>query len=180
MTTCLQYVDKELIEGDRISVTFASHTSEPMMFDAIQGHLIDGVGLCPSSVFCDMALTAARYVFAKINPGQLIPKMSIWMLTITHPLIVQAKNPNHIAEVVALATRASDWSVEVSFGSKDESATHEHGACQVRLSGVGDWKNKFSRNLHLVKKRIKHIQSPVRADEVYQILRPIVYKLLPL
>jgi acyl transferase domain-containing protein len=68
-TTTLQRVTNETFDDGSISVTFESSTSDPHLFDAIMGHAVAGVTICSSSIFSDMALSAARYACERLQPG---------------------------------------------------------------------------------------------------------------
>ena len=176
-TTCVQFVDSETFKGDEISATFSSHTSEPKLFSAIQGHLVDNTPICPATVFCEIAVTAAKYLYEGANPGKAVPPMSIWGLDITHPIVVTVSDPLQIIETSAVKAAGREWSVQVSFNSKDKAGTHEHGSCEVRFGKNDERKAEFSRSLHLVKKRMATLTSSAVAGLSHRLQRPIVYKL---
>lgn len=87
-TTCLQRIESEAFNPQGASVTFVSNAAEENLFAAIQGHLVDGVGLCPSSVYSDMAFTAASYIHSKIKPSIPVPAMDVANMEVFHPLVV--------------------------------------------------------------------------------------------
>ena len=177
-TTSLQYVEKESFEGDQAEVIFSAHTSDPKLFDAIQGHLVDNTPICPASVFCDMALTAARYIYMTGRPGKPEPHMSISNMDITHALVVPHKNPEQMAEVLAMTAAGNQWSsVHVIFKSKEGAVAHEHGSCTVLFGHSDDWKVRFSRSLPLVKRRMDDIVKSAIAGLGHRMQRPVVYKL---
>ena len=176
-TTCVQWVENETFEGDKISATFSSRTSEPKLFAAIQGHLVDNTAICPATVFCDIALTAAKYLYEGANPGKAVPSMSLWGLDITHPLVVPVVDPQQTIEISAVKSAGRDWSVHVSFNSKDSASSHEHGSCDVRFGKNDERKAEFSRSLHLVSKRIDALTNSAVAGLSHRLQRPIVYKL---
>ena len=176
-TTCVQWVEKESFKGDDISATFSSNTSEPKLFAAIQGHLVDNTAICPATVFCDIALTAAKYLYEGANPGKVIPPMSLWALDITHPLVVPVSDPQQIIEISAAKSADRDWSVHVTFNSKDKASSHEHGSCDVRFGKNDERKAEFARSLHLVNKRVDTLTSSAVAGLSHRLQRPIVYKL---
>lgn len=176
-TTCLQYVERESFEGDAISISFSSHTSEPKLFDAIQGHLVDGTAICPASVFCDIAFTAARYIYSNAKDGKQVPEMSISSLAITHPLVVSVRNPQQLIGVNAVMPSKTSDTVQVSFTSRAGSSFHEHGGCEIRFGKNDDCKNTFARTLHLVRRRIGDLTKSANAGLCHRLQRPIVYKL---
>ena len=176
LTTCLQYVINESFDVDSGSATFVSYTSEPNLYKVIQGHQVDGVAICPASVFCDMAFTAAKYVYSKTTSNKPNAAMSLCGLDIVHPLVVN--NLNSAQKIEVHATKAmGEAFVKVSFSSSEKNSFHENGCCQVRFGQKDDWKTEFSRNLHLVRKRADAIQSSTLAGLGHRLLRPIVYKL---
>lgn len=176
-TTCVQWVEKESFKGEEISATFSSQTSEPNVFAAIQGHLVDSTAVCPATVWCEIAYTAAKYLYEGANPGKAIPPMSLWNLNITHPLVVPVSDPQQIIQISAVKTGDRDWSVHVSFKSKDNASSHEHGGCDVRFGKNNERKAEFSRSLHLVGKRVDALTSSAVAGLSHRLQRPIVYKL---
>ena len=177
LTSCLQYVERETILNDRISVTFLSNTSEPSLFDAIQGHTVDDIAICPASVFSDMAYTAAKYIYQKAKSKELVQDMSLVALKILHPLVVNAKNPQQLIMVTAVSSGGSDLSVNVSFKLKEGPSSQDLGACQVQF-GKNDARNpEFSRSLHLVQKRMNGLVDSAITGLSHRLLKPIVYKL---
>ena len=176
--TCLHYVDKESYENDEIAVMFSAHTSEPKFFDTIQGHLVDNTAICPASVFCDMALTAARYTYMTGKLGQQEPDMSVCSMDITHPLVVPRKNHEQIVEVLATKPIGNNQSsILISFKSRERSAQHEHGSCVVKFGNDDGWKNAFSRTIPLVRKRMHDLVKSGIAGLSHRLQRPVVYKL---
>ncbi len=176
-TTCVQWVEKETFKGDKISATFSSHTSDPKLFAAIQGHLVDDTAICPVTIFCDMAYTAAKYLYEGANPGKAVPSMSVWSFEITHPLVVPVSDPMQIIEISAVKSANRDWSVHVSFNSRDSASSHKHGGCDIRFGKNDERKAEFSRSLHLVNKRVDALTSSAAAGLSHRLQRPIVYKL---
>ena len=177
-TTCLQYVDEEIIDPDKISITFSAHTSEQKLFDAIQGHLVDNTAICPASIFCDIAFTAAKYTYERAKLGDGVPGMSVWDMEITHPLVVSCKNPEQMIQATAVMKISKDRPcVHISFRSKEGTSFHDHGSCQIRYGQESDWRTSFSRTLPLVKRRIDDLTRSAFAGSSHRLQRPIIYKL---
>ena len=176
--TCLHYVDKESYENDEVVVMFSAQTSEPKFFDTIQGHLVDNTAICPASVFCDMALTAARYTYMTGKVGQPEPDMSVCSMDITHPLVVPRKNNEQIVEVLAVKPTRNNWSsIQISFKSREGNTEHEHGSCVVKYGNDDGWKSAFSRTFPLIKKRMHDLVKSGMAGISHRLQRPVVYKL---
>ena len=176
LKTCLQYIVKESFQGDAPSATFKSYLSEPSLYQIIQDHLINGVALCPASVFCDMAYSAAEFVHTRANPGKISsPDMSIHALEITHPVVIHSHDSHQAIEIKA-AKADEDWSMDISFGAGDPSHI-SYGSCRVRFGARKAWKKECSRSLYLIKKRLEAVIKTSLSGNGYRIPKPVVYKL---
>jgi iterative type I PKS product template protein len=171
-TTCLQRIESEIFTEQEGSVTFVSDASEPRLMAAIQGHLVDGVGLCPSSVYSDMAFTAALYVYSKMEPSKGKPALDIAHMEVTNPLVVLPDNNQQFIKVTAVRSRGSN-TMDIVFRSQHAGNSHDHGRCKVNFGDGNDWKDEWGRSAHLVQSRIDQV-SRSAAD---QISRPMIYRL---
>ena len=171
-TTTLQRLEKEMIDGGKITVTFASNTNEQHLLDSILGHVVDGLTICPTSVFGDMALSLAKYVYMKLNPNKKVPDLSLMNMEITHAVVVTGKNPDQIIRATAEASTQSDM-VNIKFTSHD-GKPHENGGCQVRFGDNSQWKSDLSRTLFLLSSRMDSLKA---SPEAHALRKPVVYKL---
>ena len=175
-STCLQRIESENYSKETATVVFASNAAEPNLFAAIQGHLVNGVGLCPSSVYSDMAFTAASYVHKKMEPSNPVPAMDVSNMEVFHPLVVLPNHPNQIIKVTAVRS-SSMGPTEVYFSSQDGSDPHEHAHCTVHYGNGKEWMSEWSRNAYLVNARMDGLVQSAKEGLTHRILRKMVYKL---
>ena len=177
-TTCLQRIESENFDKDEATVTFVSDPSEPSLFAAIQGHLVNGVGLCPSSVYADMAFTAASYVWSKMHPFDAVPTMDVSGMEVFHPLVVLpiGNSPTQLIRVTAIQTRGNH-TIKVVVNSQDGNEVQQHGHCEVFFGNGKEWKEDLSRNSYLVESRMTSLTNAANEGSVHRILRPMIYKL---
>ena len=179
-TTTLQRVEREILNQDSISVTFQSHTAEPHLLAAIQAHAVAGVKICSSSIFGDMALSAARFACERLQPGSSDAVTTIRALDIRHAVVVMDPNPSQIIEVEAKYTKGGP-TVQVYFRTKtDESPLEEIGICEIdytRTDADVSWKNDLSRRKLLIDSRIEALQFASQSGKAHRMLRPVIYQL---
>lgn len=173
-TTCLQRVESETFTKETASVTFVSNAAEPNLYAAIQGHLVNGVGLCPSSVYADMAYTAASYVYSKMKPSDPSPSMDVIDMEVFRPLVVLPNNPLQLIKISAVWL---DGSTKVHFSSQNGGDTQEHAHCTVQYGDGNQWKAEWARFAYLVKGRIDGLIQSAKEGLNHRILRDMVYKL---
>ncbi|ROV87534.1 hypothetical protein VMCG_10688 [Cytospora schulzeri] len=174
-STSLHRIEAESISDTEISVTFASDASEPKLNKVLRGHLVNGAGLCPSSVYADMAFTAAKYI-QTLMESELILSMDVRRMQVHKPLLIQPGDTRQIIRVQATKSATTD-AIEVTFSSQDGQALHDHARCIVLLGDGDNWTSDWNRNAYLIQSRMDYLVSASFNGEVHKILRPMAYKL---
>lgn len=173
-TTCLQRVESETVNKETATVTFMSNAAEPNLYAAIQGHLVNGVGLCPSSVYADMAFTASSYIYSRMKPSEQVPSMDVNDMEVFHPLVVLPNNQHQLIKICAVWL---DGSTKIYFSSQNDGDTQEHAQCTVQYGDGNEWKAEWARVAYLVKARIDGLIKSAGEGLAHRILRDMVYKL---
>ncbi|GAP86286.2 putative polyketide synthase [Rosellinia necatrix] len=174
-TTGLHRIESEIIDSQGITVIFVTEASEPKLNKALRGHLVNGAGLCSSSVYADMAFTAASYLQERTSlPGSF--SMDVRDMNVHKPLIIQAGNTAQIIRVLASQNSVSGV-VEVKFSSQDGKVYQDHAHCTVAFGDGSEWKSDWARNAYLVKARMDHLTASSLIGQTHKILRPLAYKL---
>ncbi|TCD66000.1 Type I Iterative Polyketide synthase (PKS) [Steccherinum ochraceum] len=111
------------------------HTSISTVAHLIEGHKVSGYGLCPASVYVEMASAAARVVLehhGAILPGSLIKPSNI---TFSNPLVYAPDVPRTIRVEISLTSSGEPHtgSFEISSYPGEQSTKS-----QVHCSGVFD------------------------------------------
>lgn len=185
-TTGIHRIESQTIGDAGIAVTFATDAIEPKLNKALRGHLVNGAGLCPSSVMGDMALTAANYISrlsqsssnGSISPIGLNLSMDVHNMGIHKPLLIQPGETRQIIRTAA-SWDASANTVSVTFSSQDgpSGAEVEHAHCQVSFGDGSVWKSAWKRNAYLVRSRMDQLVEASGRGQAHKLLRPMVYKL---
>ncbi|KAI9824128.1 MAG: hypothetical protein M1819_001083 [Sarea resinae] len=174
-TTSLHRIVSEVSNSTGLYVNFETDASETKLNRALRGHLVNGAGLCPSSVYADMAFTAASYI-QNLSDSPSKMSMDVKDMAVHKPLLIQPGPTRQIIRVAATRKRSSD-TVEVKFSSQDGTASQDHAHCTVAFGDGVEWKSDWARNAYLVKSRIDHLIGASERGSAHKILRPMVYKL---
>lgn len=203
-TSSLQKVREEIVTADEISVTFESDAADEKLSEAICGHLVNGAALCPTSVFSDMAVGAARYVWELASHASSVkdnnssndkkakviamPALSIRDLDIFNALVLEPRpSASRRAQQQLIRVSVTTTSkpekldgLRVTFSSRGGNSGSEfqdNGRCHITFGDAQRLKAAWSKNSHLVKARIDAMMSPQRADTMVRLQRAYVYKL---
>ena len=178
-TTSLHRIESEVNNDSEIKVVFATEAKEPKLNKALRGHLVNGAGLCPSSVYADMAFTAADYLRNLSGLSGLDPQLSMDVrdMHVHKPLLIRSGDTQQIIRVTATLKRSSNSPVEVEFSSQDGEIHQDHAHCIVSFDDGDAWRSDWSRSDYLVKSRIEHLIESSIKGQTHRILRPMAYKL---
>lgn len=193
-TSSLQKVKEENVTAEEISVTFESDAADAKLSEAIRGHLVNGAALCPTSVFSDMAVGAAKHVWeltrfeSKHNQDKnaKMPAFSIRDLEIFNALVLapasDLRKGQQLIRVTATTTSRPDKLDGLritfsSYGGNSGSQFQDNGRCQITFGDGDIFKATWSKNSHLVKARMDAMMSPQKADTTVRLQRAFVYKL---
>ena len=173
-TTCLQVVENEAFTQDSASVTFSSQLSEPKLNTAVRGHLVSGIGLCPSSVYADVAFTAAWYIASRMTPSDPVPAMDLSSMEVFRPLIVDSSETSQLLKVSA-TRNPNEQVVNIKISSQDDKGRQEHAHCTVMYGDGHQWMDEWQRNAYLFQSRIDKLTQP-GSPGIHRMLKEMIYK----
>ncbi|CZR53709.1 related to polyketide synthase [Phialocephala subalpina] len=174
-STCIQRLKS--ISDDGLSAVFISHTSESYLFKAIQGHLVDGIAICPASILIDIAYTAAKTLLGYGTFGAKGQNFEVIDLNMTKSLVVSGEDPEQTIRAHATVDPSRDFvTLQISSGSSDISS--EHATCRVLVHKDGNPKtSEWHRVQRLVKMRVDSLCDPARSDSCHKMATELMYKL---
>lgn len=184
-TTGLHRVESVVDNASMTSVTFATDASEPKLNKALRGHLVNGAGLCPSSVYADMAFTAAKYIHSLTSNGASTAEaeysMDVKNMAVDKPLLIQPGDTKQVVRVTATMSKSglsqSPPVVDIKFSSQDGEQRSDHAHCTVAFGSGSKWKSEWARHAYLIRSRMDLLTASSSRGEAHRILRPMAYKL---
>ncbi|KAL3476163.1 hypothetical protein BJX99DRAFT_258677 [Aspergillus californicus] len=127
----------QYLEGagtDQLSDISITKIREQSILDSIQGHVVDGVAICPASVYLDMAYRATQTLLDRATPAASINKKQMTFecvdLEMTKPLTICEHDPEQTIHVAA-TSQADGESVTIQIVSTSLGVPTEHAACRV-------------------------------------------------
>lgn len=183
-STSLHSVEQLRKEGSKLLATFKAELSDRRLAEAIGGHVVDGVAICPASIFIDMAYTAVAYLETE---GRKISRASLATyelasLSMINPLVLRKDVTIDELPRVSLevALDESTNAASVRFLSRPVAETAslvEHGSCIIWLDQPdGPWTQAWSRLQPLVQARVSSLEASSRPKQVHAMDRQLFYK----
>ncbi|KAF2109358.1 PKS16 protein [Lophiotrema nucula] len=174
-TTSLQKLVSETVQEDTLTVVFSSNILDPKLIPAIEGHQVSRSGLCPSSLYADMALTAATYVQSKLSPTTEVPSMDVADMEVMKPLVANSSLTEQILFVTA-HKKEKFGIVYIEFSSELGATRTQHATCTVSFGNRKQWVSEWHRQKYLIDGRIERLKFTVDGVS-HRIMGKLVYKL---
>src|SRR5215469_3396839 len=91
-TSCQRIVHEEL-HANCGTVVIRSDLTEPKLHKAVTGHQVNTAPLCPSSLYADMAMTVADYLYKELRPAGEPVGFNVCSMEVHKPLVAQVPPP---------------------------------------------------------------------------------------
>jgi iron transport multicopper oxidase len=159
--------------GSIKKATNSFSTTDSTLLQTIQGHLLEGVALCPSSVYLDMALTLATKVMPRIYSANGMA-MEVCDMKIFSPLVVIPGIQDPEINVTALKSSGGD-NASISFSSKVGIDERQHATCSVAYFNSNDWLQQLHTTAYLILTRMNGLNGDrLQKKMIYRLFSSIV------
>ncbi|KAE8391278.1 hypothetical protein BDV23DRAFT_182792 [Aspergillus alliaceus] len=178
-TTSVQRLAFEEFNGDKARIVTQSDMSETTLHAAVRGHMVNDSGLCPSSLYADMAFTVCDYIARELKPGENNIGLNVGQMEVTNPLI--AKDDTNTTQLLQLSVSA-DWAhkqASLQYTSVDNNGKElaVHAKCVVTFEDRARWIPDWEENTFWIRDRISMLQEKLARNEADKVSRGTAYKL---
>ncbi|KAL3472565.1 hypothetical protein BJX99DRAFT_262127 [Aspergillus californicus] len=177
LSLTVQEILEETIQDGTRTLLAQSDISHPKLRALILGHRVNGVGLCPSTVYADMALTIGNYLYKKASDGTAPAGMNICSMEVGKPLVLNTDEAK--PQLVRITATHDGGTVGLKFFGVD-SKGHTLGdfaTCRVKYGDPTKWLRKWDKNAYLVQGQIERLEAAVGNANTHRLGRGMVYKL---
>ena len=178
-SSCQQVLVEEL-STTSAHLVIRSCLADSALYPIISGHKCNRVGLVPSSLNADMALTAADYIWRALRPKMEVPGINVCDVQVPKGLIAQVPQvmPGQFVEIEAHAELEEGGLgiVKCEFRSvrPDGSKTQDQWAhCTVLYEDKNVWLEEWSRVDFMIKNQIRTLRQD---DSMTKMQRGLAYK----
>ncbi|KAF2481808.1 hypothetical protein BDY17DRAFT_325322 [Neohortaea acidophila] len=180
LSTSCQKVVLEDFSANSGRLIVQSSLADPKLYPVVCGHMVNNAALCPSSLYADMALTVADYIWKTMRPGAEAPGYNVCNMEVPKPLIAQIPQPplgQHI-QVEANAD-LENGQLKLNFRSVDPSGKklQDHAHCTVRYEEKEAWTTEWARYNFMVKAQMEILNQKTLTGGAHKVQRGMAYKL---
>ncbi|TLD19516.1 Calcium/calmodulin-dependent protein kinase type I [Venturia nashicola] len=179
-TTSCQRIIKEELHANSGTIVIQSNMAEPKLHAAVTGHQVNDAPLCPSSLYADMAMTAADYLYKELRPGAGAVGYNVCEMEVHKPLVAIMPPPPE-GQWLQLEASADLEAGEVHLNFRhvkpDGKVITELGHGLVKYEDVESWHSEWNRTAFMVQTQVDLLQQKLQTGAAHKILRGMAYKL---
>lgn len=175
-----QQVISETFEDNTATVIVRSDVTQAALRKVVTGHLVNETALCPSSLYYDMALTVADYIFKEAYDDASGTGYNVADMEVAKPFIINIDTPNESQYLELEANADLDSGVfHMSFRSVTSAGVllTKHAECIVKCEAVSDWQESWDNIAYMVKSQIENLMRKTQTGQAHIIGRGLAYKL---
>lgn len=177
-TASVHRIVEEKFESQKGIMTMETDISHPDFEETIKGHIVNGIALCSSAVYADMALTVADYTHRQFEPKNDDFAMDCSHMVVEKPLIAEGRSTPQLLRTSCTAD-LSRQICEITFYSvnADGKKTVEHARCTVKYGDATKWASEWVRQTYLIQPRVDRLLLGARKGDLSTLQRNTAYKL---
>lgn len=180
LSTSCQKVISEDFHANSGTVVVRSNVSEPKLFAMTIGHQVNNTALCPSSLYGDMALTVADYMYKQLRPGAPEVGYNVSHMEVPKPFIVKFDQPaegQHLQLEAKVDLETGIANLRFTSVTPEGKQIQEHAHCVVKFEDMSEWHENWDRINFMVKSQVETLHRKTQTSEAHVLQRGIAYKL---
>lgn len=174
-TTTVHRVTKETVNGSVALVETETDIHRDDIKAIIMGHRCNGVPLCPSSLYADIAMTTSDYAIKLLQPSVSVG-LDVGNLRVTKPLLLTEEGASQLLHCEVKTEVAAGFATVTIFSGQG-SYKLLHATCRVVFGSLKDWKTEFEGLGPPIKARIDAMTEERFALQSCKISRSLAYRL---
>ncbi|KAF2155209.1 polyketide synthase [Myriangium duriaei CBS 260.36] len=176
-----QKVLEEEFSANAGRVLIQSDVCEPHLRKVTMGHQVNNTALCPSSLYFDMAMTVADYMYKALRPSSQNIGYNVAQMEVIKPFIIKNEAPvegQHL-QMEATADLEDNNVMKLKFRSvtPEGKTITDHAHCVVKFESTNVWQESWESVSFMVKAQIEALQRKTKTQEAHVIGRGLAYKL---
>ena len=178
-TTSIHRIVREEFQETKAIVIAESDLADPLLHKTVSGHSVNGIGLGPSSLYADMALTLTNYAYKQLRQSDKQLDMNVRNMENPAPLLVRdIQEPQHQTVTIESAVDLSRQEATVTISSKPNGKTNTvHAKCIVGFEDASRWTSEWDKKAFLVRTRVDLLQDKQKEGRTHRLPRDLVYRL---
>ncbi|KOC18793.1 putative polyketide synthase [Aspergillus flavus AF70] len=176
LSPSVQKILEEEMTAAQASIIIESDITDPELLPVALDHKVNGVTLCPSSLYADIGHTLGTYLLGK-KEDVTDYKIDVSNMAVEKALVVKGTGPQ-----LFRASLDMDWNMlrgmmKVYSVNNMGTLTTHHAQCTIELQRPHQWQEGWNRQLYLIQRSIEQLKKGVEEGWTHKMRRGVAYRL---
>jgi naphtho-gamma-pyrone polyketide synthase len=179
-TPSVQKVLQETFHDQLLTIVAESDLASPQLTEVAQGHRVNGVKVCTSSLYADVGLTLGKHILDNYRTDLEGYVVDVHGIEVHKPLLLK--------EDINGTPQATPFRVEMRYTIKSTTAfmsissnapngqKTKHLDCELRLEHPSNWEAEWDRQAYLIKRSINYLQQRATQRLDSMLATGMIYK----
>lgn len=177
LTIAVQRIVESKDDGATATVVTESDLADPLLAPVMMSHKVNGVPLCPSSLYADIAQTLGEYLIETFRPELRGSGLDVCNMTVPKPLILNNAGPQLFRASATANWNEKSATFQLYSVNSDGKKLAEHCSCLVKFSDCSAWEEEWKRIAYLIRRSIDRLHENAAAGKSHKLGNGLAYKL---
>lgn len=177
LTISAQKVVESIGDATKATVITETDISDPLLCPVIQGHKVNGIPLCPSSLYADIAQTLSEYLIDNFKPELKGVGLDVADMAVPKPLIYKNAGPQLFRAAATADWDARQVSMQIYSVTLEGKKMTDHASCIIKFFDTEAAREEWKRNAYLIRRSVDRLFESAANGDSNKLGPGMVYKL---
>lgn len=179
-TPSVQKILQETLNDQVLTIVAESDLASPQLTEVAQGHRVNGVKVCTSSVYADIGLTLGKHILDKYRTDLEGYAVDVHGIEVHKALVLKEDmngTPQPTPFRVEVRYHMGGTTALMSISSPSPNGQHiKHLDCELLLEHPSNWQEEWDRQAYLIKRSIDYLQQRATQGLDSMLATGMIYK----
>ncbi|KAF5015459.1 hypothetical protein F66182_13208, partial [Fusarium sp. NRRL 66182] len=176
LTISAQKVVESIGDATKATVITETDISDPLLCPVIQGHKVNGIPLCPSSLYADIAQTLSEYLIDNFKPELKGVGLDVADMAVPKPLIYKNAGPQLFRAAATADWDARQVSMQIYSVTLEGKKMTDHASCIIKFFDTEAAREEWKRNAYLIRRSVDRLFESAANGDSNKLGPGMVYK----
>ncbi|EKJ76027.1 PKS12 [Fusarium pseudograminearum CS3096] len=160
-TPSVQKILQETSLDQVLTIVAETDLASPLLAEVAQGHRVNGVKVCTSSVYADVGLTLGKYILDNYRTDLEGYAVDVHGIEVHKPLLLKEDmngTPQATPFRIELRYPIQSTTALMSISTTSPNGQHiKHANCELRLEHPSQWEAEWDRQAYLINRSVNYL-----------------------
>ncbi|KAB5547400.1 putative polyketide synthase [Coniochaeta sp. 2T2.1] len=179
LSPSVQTIVEEKVDVEHAHLIAEATLQDEELLPVCHEHRVNGLILCPSSLYADIAYSLASHLLNTHKPDWASENLSpdICDMAVEKALVVQPEGSQVFRAEMDLQWSTRRGSMQIYSVDASGQRRELHAKCNVVFGSSTAWREEWQRQLYLIRRSMEQLRTGVDQGSTHKLRRSLAYKL---